>query len=145
MGRRSPNGCGDCHIERARLLPRRLEALDFLRAACALSVLCNHLYDETTGLWRNTILVGLFSFGVEAVIGFFVLSGTVIALQRYPGRDAYIRARLLRILPIYYIALAGCLAVMLVTHEPFKVTELLGNLFFLQSLFWQPLRPLDYF
>jgi peptidoglycan/LPS O-acetylase OafA/YrhL len=126
-------------------MPRRLESLDFLRAACALSVLFNHLYDETTGLARNAILVGLLSLGVEAVVGFFVLSGTVIALQRYPGRDAYLRARLVRILPIYYIALAGCLALMLWSREPFKLTELLGNVFFVQSLFWQPLRPLDYF
>jgi peptidoglycan/LPS O-acetylase OafA/YrhL len=126
-------------------MPRRLESLDFLRAACALSVLFNHLYDETAGLARNAVLVGLFSLGVEAVIGFFVLSGTVITLQRYPGRDAYVRARLVRILPIYYIALAGCLALMLVSREPFKLSELLGNVFFVQSLFWQPLRPLDYF
>ena len=126
-------------------MPRRLESLDFLRAACALAVLFNHLYDETAGLARNAILVGLFSLGVEAVIGFFVLSGTVIALQRYPGRDAYLRARLVRILPIYYIALAGCVALMLWSREPFKLGELLGNAFFVQSLFWQPVRPLDYF
>jgi peptidoglycan/LPS O-acetylase OafA/YrhL len=126
-------------------MPRRLESLDFLRAACALAVLFNHLYDETAGLARNAILVGLFSLGVEAVIGFFVLSGSVIALQRYPGREAYLRARAVRILPIYYIALAGCLGLMLWSREPFKLTELLGNVFFMQSLFWQPLRPLDYF
>ena len=56
---------------------------------------------------------------------------------RLPDPERPGRARLVRILPIYYIALAGCLALMLWSREPFKLTELLGNVFFVQSLFWQ--------
>lgn len=126
------------------MLPGRIGSLDVLRAVCALLVLAAHLLGETTGLHVGA-LAPLASLGVEAVIGFFVLSGCVIALQPYRGARIYLRGRLLRILPIYYIALGGCLALMLWAREPFRTTELLGNLFFLQNLFWDPLRPLDFF
>lgn len=126
------------------MLQGRIESLDVLRAICALLVLAAHLLGETSGLHAG-VLMPLASLGVEAVIGFFVLSGCVISLQSYRGPRAYLRNRLLRILPIYYVALGGCLALMLWAHEPFLTTELLGNLFFLQNLFWTPLRPLDFF
>ena len=129
----------------SNMLPRRLDSLDVLRAICALMVLTAHLFGETAGFHPGPLLGALASLGVEAVIGLFVLSGCVIALQPYPGPGFYLRARLLRILPIYYVSLAGCLALMLWAHEPFRTSELFGNLFFVQTLFWQPLRPLDFF
>jgi peptidoglycan/LPS O-acetylase OafA/YrhL len=127
------------------MMRRRLQSLEFLRAACALSVLLNHLFDETTGLALHPVFVGLFSLGVEAVVGFFVLSGCVISLQHYASRLKYLRARLLRILPIYYVALGGSVVLMLLVGERFTNTELGGNVSFLQSLFWEPLRPLRFY
>ena len=127
------------------MMQHRIDSLDVLRALCALGVLAAHLFGETEGLGSHPLLTGLASFGVESVIGFFVLSGCVIALQPYAGQAPYLRARAVRILPIYYIVLAGCIALMLWTREPFKATELLGNLFFVQNLFWRPVRPLDFF
>lgn len=42
-------------------------------------VLVGHLYTET-GLPQNRVIFGLVSFGPDAVIGFFVLSGCLISL-----------------------------------------------------------------
>lgn len=129
----------------AAMTRRRLHSLEFLRALCALAVLFNHLVDETTGLRLPPAVTGLFSFGVEAVVGFFVLSGCVISLQHHPDAWQYLRARLLRIMPIYYVVLAASVGLMVWAEEPFTGSELFGNILFLQSLFWQPLLPVPFF
>ena len=84
---------------------QRLDSLEVLRAACALMVLFNHLYVETKGLPQYAPLVALASFSSEAVIGFFVLSGCVISRQSYADSGRYLQARLVRLLPIYFLLL----------------------------------------
>ena len=56
-----------------------LKSFDYLRAACALMVMAGHLYTEMD-LPQNKIIFGMVSFGVESVVGFFVLSGCVISM-----------------------------------------------------------------
>ena len=123
----------------------RLKSLEFLRASCALVVMLNHVYCEGGGVPQYGPIVAVASYSVEAVMGFFVLSGCVISLQDYDSPRLYFRARLLRILPIYYVVLAISLAAMLACGAHFGTWQLLGNLFFLQSLDWNPLNPLGFF
>lgn len=123
----------------------RLKGLEFLRAACALVVLLNHVYCEGAEVLQLAPIVAIAAYSVEAVMGFFVLSGCVIALQDYEGPGLYFRARLLRILPIYYVVLAISLVAMLVCGAHFGFWQLIGNLFFLQTLDWSPLNPLRFF
>ncbi len=127
------------------MTPRRIAGLEVLRACCALMVLFNHLYGETLGLPQNVIGVSIESFSLEAVTGFFVLSGCVISLQEYAGVGPYLRARLVRILPIYYVLLAFSVLAMLCCGVAFGAARLLGNAFFLQTLFWEPLFPLGFY
>jgi peptidoglycan/LPS O-acetylase OafA/YrhL len=77
-----------------------LQSFDFLRAACALMVMAGHLYTEM-GLPQNKIIFGMVSFGVEAVMGFFVLSGCLLSMRDYGTTGNYLRARLVRIMPNY--------------------------------------------
>ena len=84
----------------------RVASLEYLRACCALVVLVAHLYGEGAGLPQVGPMVALSHYSVEAVMGFFVLSGCVISLQDYTSTGGYYRARLLRILPIYYAVFA---------------------------------------
>lgn len=124
---------------------RRLESLEFLRAACALIVMLNHVYCEGRGLPQFAPLVAVASYSVEAVMGFFVLSGCVISLQDYNSPGDYFRARLLRILPIYYVVLALSALAMLACGAHFGAWQMIGNAFFLQTLDWDPLNPLRFF
>ena len=126
-------------------LRSRLKGLEFLRAACALVVLLNHVYCEGADLPQFTPIVAIAAYSVEAVMGFFVLSGCVIALQGYDRAGPYFRARLVRILPIYYVVLAISLAAMVACGAHFGAWQLIGNLLFLQTLDWSPLNPLRFF
>lgn len=123
----------------------RVASLEYLRACCALVVLVAHLYGEGVGLPEFGPLVALSHYSVEAVMGFFVLSGCVISLQDYASTGGYYRARLLRILPIYYAVFALSVAAMLACGVHFGVWQVVGNIFFLQSLDWEPLNPLRFF
>ena len=91
----------------------RVASLEYLRACCVLVVLIAHLYGEGVGLPQFGPMVALSHYSVEAVMGFFVLSGCVIFLQDYTGTGGYYRARLLRIFPIYYAVFAISLMAML--------------------------------
>lgn len=122
----------------------RLHSFDFLRAACALMVLAGHLCTEM-GLPTNTILLGATSFGTEAVVGFFVLSGCLISMQDYGSAGNYLRARLVRILPNYYVMLAFTAVAMLAFGVAFPMSNLLANALFLQTLDWAAANPLNWY
>ena len=124
---------------------QRLAPLEYLRAACALVVMLNHTWCEGVGLPQYTPIVAVASYSIEAVMGFFVLSGCVISLQDYPDAGRYIRARLVRILPIYYVSLALAVAAMLFCHMAFGLTQLLADAFFLQTQDWPIFDPLRFF
>lgn len=106
-----------------RLAPIRLPYLDGLRALAATYVVGFHAVlgftsKDLTGPWR--ILRRAFAFGHEAVAVFIVLSGYCLmlpvvrheaqGLQVELGR--FIRRRAVRILPPYFAALAGSLALL---------------------------------
>lgn len=130
---------------------KRIRLLDSLRGLAALIVLVHHactLFPRTlrpadAGLaLRALAQVG--RFNTEAVLLFFVLSGFSIRLSieprglAQPGELArYAERRLLRILPLYWFALALSFALARlfapVPEEAWSWSTLLGNLLFLQS------------
>jgi peptidoglycan/LPS O-acetylase OafA/YrhL len=113
---------------------QRLIRLEMMRAVFSLTVFFNHLYSKTDGITQYPLINMLFSFATEAVMGFFVLSGCVISLQRYTGIKDYVGARIRRIAPIYYIALAFTVGVMIFAHQDVIPGQLFGNMIFLQTL-----------
>ena len=124
---------------------KRLDSLEFLRAACALVVLFNHLYVETRGLPQHAPLVALASFSSEAVIGFFVLSGCVISRQSYSDSGRYLQARLVRLLPIYFLLLGFSVLAMWACGVSVETGHLLATALFADSLYADTLFPLRFF
>jgi peptidoglycan/LPS O-acetylase OafA/YrhL len=86
----------------------RLSKLEALRGAAAVYVLAYHLVRARLGIEKG-LLSFVFSFGQEAVILFFLLSGFVIYFSFSTGQDksfaGYFRRRWLRIYPILFVAL----------------------------------------
>lgn len=121
----------------------RVSSFDSVRACCALMVMANHLYTET-GIAQNHVVFGLLSFPVEAVVGFFVLSGCLIAWQDYGTPARYLRARWVRIVPVYLIVLTATALAMLACGVAVKAGNFAMNVAFLQSFYWQPLLPLSF-
>lgn len=80
----------------------------------------------------------LAAFATEAVIIFFVLSGLVITrsvLRTAPTASVFLCERLVRIYPIYMIALSLAIVTAWVLRDPSQSRSTwVGNLFFLQSL-----------
>ena len=115
----------------------KLWELECLRGAAAFYVVLHHTAKEGLGT-LHPILEEAFSFGQEAVIVFFLLSGFVVhyATQN-SGRSwtEYAIARVRRIYPIFLAALAiSALAFFLKNRElPGFSAELAGNLVMLQD------------
>ena len=123
---------------------RVYRSLEMLRAICALVVFGNHLFSKVDGAHTPMIASVVFNYATEAVICFFVLSGCVIALQNYPSKKAYLKARAVRILPIYYFSIAFTVLVMTLASQSVKVKSVVGNVFFLQTLQGDIVSPLSF-
>jgi peptidoglycan/LPS O-acetylase OafA/YrhL len=122
----------------------KYSGLEVVRGLAALLVVYNHTLHF--GILPKTYLLELpAQFATEAVIIFFVLSGTVITLSaerksliltsRFELLLGYLRARFLRIYPIYILGLA----VAALVHRWLDFAwptrgDLIGNALFLQSL-----------
>ena len=98
----------------SRLPQKRLNSLQYLRSACALSVVGFHTEIGIHAYWPETIAWSLFSWGHYGVPAFFCLSGFVISYSAFarPRRPLdFIWSRAIRIYPAYlaigllYIAL----------------------------------------
>ena len=76
---------------------------EFLRGFAAFYVFFHHTVFQFNIIEKNSILGKLFSFGQEAVMLFFLLSGYVIALSLMKRKYSfyeYLKHRFLRIYPI---------------------------------------------
>jgi len=118
----------------------KLEKLEALRGAAAVYVVCHHTIPrdiEWLGLKPGVLL----SFGQEAVITFFLLSGFVIAyaFARSSNRSfgRYFSSRFCRIyIPLFAVFLITWVFESLRTGSPVNpdIVNLLGNAFMLQDL-----------
>ena len=96
---------------------QEIAALDGLRALAVLLVVGHHLYRWGAGDWpllRLSALSATLDFGFIGVLLFFVISGfllflpyarSLVAGTPWPSVVQFYRRRVLRILPVYYVAL----------------------------------------
>ncbi len=118
--------------------------LDIIRALAALIVVYSHIFGFELVLANPTFTLQS-AFATEAVMVFFVLSGVVVTLsaegQSHTTTDRtrlalnYMKARLVRIYPIFAIGLlASVLVQRVITAEWPHALQITGAAFFLQSL-----------
>lgn len=110
----------------------KLLSLDITRGAACLLVWLGHLRVSThyfSGSQYDFIQV-FTSWGWEAVVVFFLLSGVVINLstRNIKSRKEYYKRRFLRIYPIYFVVLCICfLCDHFIFQHPVKSSTLIGN------------------
>ncbi len=106
-----------------------------LRAWAALSVVIGHLVQTIPhyAAWQSTFVAGR-----SGVLLFFAISGYVIGLvNRHPWdhrvQAAYWRSRLLRLVPLYWLALVFAALVAWWMADSIHVRQLVANALFLQN------------
>lgn len=130
----------------------RIKIIDAARGIAALIVLVHHFMTfygghikSISSLFIINILTFISDLNAEAVLFFFIISGFCIGLAqkgKLPINKeqilSYTKKRLLRILPIYFLALfitflAGIFTNAIHHDTRYGIINLLGNLFFLQT------------
>lgn len=136
-----PESGSDCsiHSESALQPHRRIVELDSLRALAAISLVLFHLthvYAEKYGYTRP--LLAKWNYGAYGTAMFFVLSGFVnsMSLMRRGRPVDFVAARLIRIVPVFLIAIVANLLVLQMTPVQTEVTtgQLLANLVLLPKV-----------
>jgi len=112
--------------------------LEALRAIAAIYVFFHHTLYNFEILEKGSILWRLFSFGQEAVIIFFLLSGYVITLSMDKNNytfKTYFKHRFLRIYSVVFIAyIVSFVSYILILKNPFpEFKTIIFNLFMLQD------------
>jgi peptidoglycan/LPS O-acetylase OafA/YrhL len=115
------------------LSDRARASLDALRGLAAIYVVFHH-----TVAWRGGLFV-VFSFGQEAVIVFFLLSGFVIFSNenhRTQNIGNYLMRRLIRIYPMLLVAMliSSVLALTGLVGEKFTLCSFIGTIFSVQDI-----------
>jgi peptidoglycan/LPS O-acetylase OafA/YrhL len=119
---------------------KNLQVLDSIRGAAALYVIFHHwlLQFASVPKW---ITKGVFGFGQEAVMLFFLLSGFVIGFSYLRSSDqtfrTYFLKRLRRIYFPFIVAVLLSISIYLIQdslRENFSFFELFGNFFMLQDV-----------
>ncbi|OJY75865.1 acyltransferase [Rhizobium sp. 60-20] len=117
-----------------------ITSIQYLRAIAAISVLCFHV-SETYGL--------NFKIGAAGVDIFFVISGFIMWVTtegRSLGPQEFMWRRLIRIVPLYWIATAATFVVAVLKPQFFfdtnsSVENLIGSLFFVPFMKDEALHP----
>ena len=100
----------------------KFKYLEYIRAIAALIVFIGHLACDLPFLVQNKYLYlqMVASWGPQAVVVFFMLSGIVInhtsSFYKNQTRKDFIKKRAIRILPVYYCSLLFMLFVDAITH-----------------------------
>jgi peptidoglycan/LPS O-acetylase OafA/YrhL len=124
--------------------------LEIIRGLAALVVVLCHIIGKIPiPIFQNSVLFSLLgNWGTEAVIIFFVLSGIVIGISQEAkprDRNAFIRNRLLRILPIFIIGFLLALIVNILYHNSLPdMGVMIGSLFFVSTLQGWITGPLEF-
>ena len=108
------------------------ESLEAIRGFASIYVVLSHWVLSVPHV--NIALKLIFSFGQEAVIVFFILSGYVIQLSWEASKDNTFKTYFIkRFRRIYFPFLISILLSLLISPRVFKGSELLGNLLMLQD------------
>jgi peptidoglycan/LPS O-acetylase OafA/YrhL len=88
----------------------RVEAIDILRGILACAVMFYHYVTWYKPPWPEALGGALETIGVYSVEAFFVVSGFSLYYAYRDRRDflSYVRNRVLRLWPVYVLAVAGC-------------------------------------
>jgi len=91
-------------------MQKRIEAIDILRGILACAVMFYNYVTWSKAPWPAALGGALETIGVYSVEAFFVVSGFSLYYSYRDRRDffAYARNRILRIWPVYALAVAGC-------------------------------------
>lgn len=123
----------------------RIEQLTFTRFIAALAIVIYHFGDHSV-LFTNKYVAFLFNQANVGVSYFFVLSGFVMVVA-YNDKEninfiEYVKNRLARIYPVYFMALLLYLGNSLLDNLPYEIKrmDLILNLFMLQA--WVPSKAL---
>jgi peptidoglycan/LPS O-acetylase OafA/YrhL len=134
-------------------------ALEAVRGLAALLVMLGHVLAAGPQLDMQYHPAGIWRYappGHLSVLIFFLLSGYVIGranpnpLTTSSARWGYLKKRLVRLYPLYALALAGTAVLAASYHEPISLQVLSGYLLFLQGLvvevpsYNQPIWSLPY-
>ncbi|RZL24358.1 MAG: acyltransferase, partial [Pedobacter sp.] len=133
-------------------MPARIKIIDASRGIAAIIVLVHHFMTfygghikSVSSLFVFNILSFISDLNTEAVLFFFIISGFCIGLAQKGilplSKEeilSYTEKRLLRILPIYFLALfvtflAGIVTNAIYYDTSYGIINFLGNLFFLQT------------
>ena len=114
----------------------KLRKLDSIRGAAAVYVMCSHIVLDSH---PNQIIKFLFSFGQEAVIAFFLLSGFVIFYSYHRKKVSFLSYLIKRVkriyIPLVFAYLLSIVVALLNQNiERFSLIELLGNILMLQDI-----------
>jgi peptidoglycan/LPS O-acetylase OafA/YrhL len=111
----------------------RWSLLALMRFALATVVAMGHLRDAMPlGLFSPVAMFGAF----EAVLGFLVISGYSVTVSFAQQPLGFLRRRLLRVMPVYLVCLAGTLLVSAtVLHKPLPgAAEIVANVLMLNQI-----------
>lgn len=122
--------------------PRKLlgvEAARGIAAALVVAVHASHILADASSGYAALPLWGLFRFGRSGVDFFFVLSGFIIYyvhqadVAEHRGARAYVRKRLVRIYPTYWVVLAAYAVLLTLSPQkgmgPISLGEVVANVF----------------
>lgn len=114
------------------MLGNRYLILDVYRFFATLSVTLYHLIFSLFP--DNVDLLGFSKYGMWGVIFFFVISGFVITKSvEHKTVRTFIRGRILRLYPAYWILVIFACIALYITREPISIVMLLVNLSMLQE------------
>jgi|GEM_PF-2542883 len=113
---------------------KKIIGLDILRGLACLIVWLSHIRVVTKYFNSDSynFIQTFVSWGREAVVVFFILSGIVINLasQNNTDKKQYFKKRFLRIYPIFFVMLVICYSFdYLIFHHSSNIKEIVGNIF----------------
>jgi exopolysaccharide production protein ExoZ len=130
--------CGETQLRDTRQLNHRTDAggmirpIQYLRAVAALMVVWVHAAGQLSGF------VPPWKFGFSGVDLFFVISGFIMMTttsERAVTAGTFLRSRLIRIVPLYWLATLVMIGCFLVAPGMFKTFKLTGGAFLESMLF----------
>jgi peptidoglycan/LPS O-acetylase OafA/YrhL len=109
---------------------QKLWTLELIRGLAALAVVVCHFFLNFPEIGRSELRNAVANWGVTAVVVFFVLSGAVIRISIERSGFSFgkfMRKRIIRIVPLYFLAI---LLTLMIEPRPFLPEKLVGHLAF---------------